>query len=95
MVRIGGHDVPHVLPPFLAFGGLGNGLPAGLVLDLRVGEELAGLGMEKNGGVVDPVFFQDDLQFRPNGAVPLFALFFLTGVHRHHEGFADFHDSYF
>jgi hypothetical protein len=30
MVRVGGHDVPHVSPPFLALGRLGDGLPAGV-----------------------------------------------------------------
>ena len=54
MVRVGGHDVPHVAPPMLALRGLGDGLQAGLVFDFRIGEELAGLGMEEDGVVVDP-----------------------------------------
>ena len=57
VVGVGGHYVAHMLPPLLAFGGLGNGLPPRLVLDFRIGEELAGLGMEEDGVVVDPVFF--------------------------------------
>ena len=55
VVRVGGHDVAHVPSPFLAFGRLGDGLPTGLILNLRIGKELAGLSMEENGVVVDLV----------------------------------------
>ena len=57
MVGVGRHDVAHMAPPLLAFGGLSNGLPPRLVLDFRKGKELAGLGMQEDGVVVDPVFF--------------------------------------
>ena len=57
VVGVGGHDITHMAPPLLAFGGLGNGLPPRLVLNLRISEQLAGLGMEEDGVVVDPVFF--------------------------------------
>jgi len=41
VVGVGRHDVAHMLPPLLAFGGLGNGLPMRLVLVRDMGKELA------------------------------------------------------
>ena len=52
--------------------------PLHLAFDLCVAEELAGLGMEEDGVVVDSVLFQDGFQLRPDRPVPFFVLFFLS-----------------
>jgi len=57
VIGIRGHDITHMAPPLLAFGGLGDGLPPRLVLDLRVAKKLVRLGVKKDGVVVDSVFF--------------------------------------
>lgn len=88
-VRIGGHEVAHVGPPLLADGGLGDGGPARFILNFRVGEELARLGMEKDAVVADAVLFQHRFQTRPNGAVPPLVLELLAGVDGHDEGLAN------
>ena len=41
VVGVGGHDIAHMLPPLLAFGGLGNGLAAVFALYRDMGKELA------------------------------------------------------
>ncbi len=88
-VGVGGHDVRHVFPPSTADLGVGDGLPAGLVLDLRVGEELAGLGVQVDGVVVDAVGAEHVGEFLPDGLVAPGILGLLAGMHGHDEGFAD------
>ena len=90
---VGGHDIAHMLPPLLAYGGLGDGLPLRFVLDLDIGEELAGLGMKEDGVVMCSVLLEDRFQLWPYWAMAMLILLFLSGVHRHHECFADhFHE---
>jgi hypothetical protein len=89
VVGIRGHDVAHVLPPFLADGCLGDGVPARFILNLGVGEKLPGFGMKKDGVIVDTVLFEDSFQFRPDGPVTFLVFGFLAGIHGHDERFAD------
>src|SRR5207247_5521483 len=49
VVGVRRHQLPHVAPPSPADLRAGDGLPALLALDLRVGEQLAGLGIEVYG----------------------------------------------
>ncbi|CAM8632966.1 hypothetical protein MCEMIH22_00667 [Candidatus Methylacidiphilaceae bacterium] len=41
VVGVGGHDVGHMPPPFMALRQTGDGLPAAFVLNLEMGKELA------------------------------------------------------
>ena len=41
VVGVGGHDIAHMLPPLLAYGGLGDSLPEGFVFYRDMGKELA------------------------------------------------------
>jgi hypothetical protein len=76
VVGITGHDFFHVGPPAFADGGVGDVVPAGFVFDFCVGEELSGFGVEEDGVVVDAVFFEDLLEFRPDGVVACFVKIF-------------------
>ena len=89
MVRVGGHNIAHVLPPLLAFGGSGDGMPTSLILDLNVTKELAGFGVKKNRVVVYPVLLEDGFQIRPDRIVAFFVLLFFSSVNGHYKGFTD------
>ena len=58
MVGVGRHDISHMLPPLLAYGGLGDGLPLRFVLDLDIGKELVGPGMKEDGVVMCSVLLR-------------------------------------
>ena len=93
MVGVGRHDISHMLPPLLAYGGLGDGLPLRFVLDLDIGKELVGPGMKEDGVVMCSVLLEDRFQLWPYWAMAMLILLYLSGVHRHHECFADhFHE---
>ena len=89
MVRVGGHDVAHMLPPLLAFGGSGDGLPPSLILDLNVTKELMGFGVKKNRVVVCSVLLEERFQIRPDRIVAMFVLLFFSSVNGHYESLAD------
>ncbi len=57
VVGVRRHDITHMVPPLLAFGSLGDGLPLRFILDLRVAKKLVRLSVKKDGVVVDSVFF--------------------------------------
>jgi len=93
VVGVGRHDIAHVLPPLLAYWGLGDGLPLRFVLDFDIGKELVCLGVKKDGVVMCSVLFQDRFQIRPDWLVAPLVLFFLAGIYRHHKRFTDhFHE---
>ena len=90
---VGGHDIAHMLPPLLAYGGLGDGLPLRFVLDLDIGEELAGLGMKEDGVVMCSVLLEDRFQLWPDWTMAILVLLFFSCVNRHYKRFADlFHE---
>ena len=92
VVRVGRHDVTHVLPPFLADFGRRDGCPLLLALDLGIAEELSRLGVDEDRVVRHAVVFEDLLQLRSDRTVPLLVFLFGAGMNRHDEGFAAFHD---
>src|SRR5579863_545776 len=90
MVR---HDRGHVLPPSPAHLGAGDGLPARLILDLHVGEQLARLRQQEDRVVRDAVRFEHRLELGPDRAMAPLVLGLEAGSDRHHEGLADHFDA--
>ena len=91
VVRVGRHQVTHVLPPLLTDLRRGDGRPPFLAFDFGRAEELR-FEVQEDRIVRDTVIFEHLLQFRPNRIVALLLFLFGAGVDRPDEGFADFHD---
>jgi len=89
VVGITRHHGAHISPPTLTFRRLGDGGPARVVLDFDVTEKLMRTRIEKDRVVVHTVGFKNLFQLRPDWAVTALVFGLLTGIDRHHEGFAD------
>lgn len=68
-VWICNHELGHVGPPALADIGLGDCIPAILVLDFRIAKEIVGFGIQVDRVVRDAVLAQGGLEFWPNRIV--------------------------
>ena len=80
MVGIRWHHVSHVRPPTLANGSAGDLFPALLVLDFRVGKELAGLREEENRVIVHALGFEHAFKLGPDRPMAGLLLGFLPRV---------------
>jgi hypothetical protein len=63
------HDVCHVLPLFLADLNSSDGIPACLVFDFNITNQLIVLSVKKDAIVVSAMRFECGFQFWPNWAV--------------------------
>src|SRR5262245_39359128 len=89
VVRVGRHDLAHVLPPATTDLRLRDGGPARLVLDLDVAEQIARVRVEKNRVLVHAVGDQRQFELVPNRLMPPLVFRFRPGIDGHSKGFAD------
>ena len=87
VVGVGGHERCHRGPPALAGVGLSDRVPAGLVFDFDVGEELAGFAVEEDGVVVGTVAFEFGFEVGPDGVVTSLVFVVFVRIDRHDKGF--------
>lgn len=89
VVWIGGHEIGHVFPPFLADRSLGDGVPLRFVFNFRIAEKLKRLLVKKYRVVVYSVLFERAFQLFPYRVVAFFVFGLLSGLDAHDECFAN------
>jgi len=88
-IRLGRHDVLHMVPPLAADFGVADGFPARFAFDLGIAEKHARLGIEVDRIIMDAVLLQHGQNLRPDRAMPLFVFGVKTRIDEHDQGFAD------
>jgi hypothetical protein len=83
-----------VHPPTLANVGAGDCLPLGRALELDVGEELTGFGVEEDRVGPDAVIEEGLFEFRPDGLMPSRVFVLRAGIDGHHKCFTNHASSF-
>jgi len=89
VVGVGGHKVFHIGPPLSADIRLSNGIPAGLIFQFDIAEQLTTLLVQKNGVGFYAVCQKGLFKLRPDRIMPFFIFSFITGVNLHDKGLAN------